>query len=148
MILDRLSEIQRYASLSPRFSKAFAFLQKTKLADLATGRIEIDGKNIYAIVGRDKARARSQAKLEAHRKYIDIQVLLSGIDEMGWKNTGLCKKSEGAYDPEKDFELFADEPDAWVAVGPGAFVIFFPQDDHAPLVGQGELHKVVVKVAV
>jgi YhcH/YjgK/YiaL family protein len=148
MILDRLEQIQRYVPLHPLFLKAVEFIRRSKLQDLPLGRHEIDGKRLYAIVGRDKARTRDQAKLEAHRKYIDIQIVLSGTDEMGWKSTPTCKKSEGPYDSEKDFENFLDAPDAWVAVGPGAFVIFFPEDAHAPLVGVGELHKVVIKVAV
>ena len=49
-------------------------------------------------------------------------------------------------DAEKDVMFFADRPDAWTAVGPGAFAVYFPSDAHAPLVGSGDLHKVVVKV--
>jgi len=148
MVFDRLEGIDRYAALHPRFPKAFAFLREAKLSALAVGRHDIDDRNLYAVVGRDPARARDQAKLEAHRKYIDIQVVLSGTDEMGWKSTPLCRQSEGGYNDEKDVEFFTDAPKAWIKVDPGAFVIFFPEDAHAPLVGVGLIHKVVVKVAV
>ena len=148
MVLDQLDQIERYRPLHHRFHKAIGFLRQGGLESLPIGRREIDGDRVYAMVCKDPARTRDEAKLEAHRRYIDIQVVLSGVDEMGWKSRPLCEKIEAEYDAEKDFELLADAPDAWTAVGPGAFAIFFPEDAHAPLVGVGELHKIVVKVAV
>ena len=148
MILDRLEQIERYRALHHRFFKAFAFLRQAGLASLPLGRQEIDGDRVFAMVCKDPARTRDEAKLEAHRKYIDIQVVLAGTDEMGWKSRAQCEKPDGEYDAEKDVEFFTDRPDAWASVGPGAFAIFFPDDAHAPLVGTGELHKIVVKVAV
>lgn len=148
MILDRLDRIERYRPLHHRFFKAFAFLRQAGLGEMPLGRHEIDGDRIYAVVCVDPARSRDEARLEAHRKYIDVQVVLSGTDEMGWKSRPLCTRPDGEYDAGKDVEFFTDAPDAWIAVGPGAFVIFFPEDAHAPLVGSGELHKIVVKVAL
>lgn len=148
MILDRLDQAGRYAAMGALFARAFGFLKQTDLAALPLGRHEIDRDNIYVIVARDRGRTREQAKLEAHRRYADIQVVLAGTDEMGWKSRPLCTKPDSGYDRDKDIEFFADEPDAWVAVGPGSFVVFFPDDAHAPLVGNGEIRKVIVKVAV
>jgi biofilm protein TabA len=148
MILDRLENTKRYVALNPHFAKAFEFLRRHNLRDLPLERFVIDGDRVYATAMKGQGKPREAAHLEAHRKYIDIQVVLSGTDEMGWKNKGTCKVPHGAYDSDKDAEFFADTPDAWVAVGPGAFTIFFPEDAHAPMLGQGELHKVVVKVAV
>ncbi len=148
MILDRLEQMDRYRAAHHRFFKAFAFLRQGGLEALPLGRHEIDGDRIYAMVCRDPAQTRDQAKLEAHRKYIDIQVVLSGTDEMGWRSRSRCTKPDVEYDVEKDVEFFADPPDAWTAVGEGAFAVFFPEDAHAPLVGTGDLHKIVVKVAV
>ena len=44
--------------------------------------------------------------------------------------------------------FFNDQPKSWTPVSAGSFVIFFPQDAHAPLVGGGEIHKAVLKIAV
>ncbi len=148
MILDRLEQLNRYTALHPLFGKAFEFLHQAGLKALSIGRHEIDGDRLFAIVGHDQARSREKSKLEAHRKYIDIQAVLLGTDEMGWKNVHQCRKSDGGYSDEKDVEFFLDSPDAWVPVTPGCFAIFFPEDAHAPLVGMGELIKVVVKVAI
>ena len=148
MILDRIEHGDQYAKLQPRFAQAFKFLRRPDLATLSDGKHEIDGKRIYATVGKFPGRRRDEAKLEAHRRYVDIQFLVAGREEMGWKSRRLCSVCDGAYNAEKDVEKFGDSPDSWVSLEPGAFALFFPQDAHAPLVGEGELHKVVVKVAL
>jgi YhcH/YjgK/YiaL family protein len=148
MILARLEEADRYASLNPGFAKAFAFLRRSHLAQLAPGRHEIDGDRVYAMVIQAPGRTREAAKLEAHRKYIDVQYSVTATEEMGWKSTPACTRRDSDYDAEKEVELFADPPVAWIGVPPGHFVIFFPEDAHAPMIAEGNLHKVVVKVAV
>jgi YhcH/YjgK/YiaL family protein len=67
---------------------------------------------------------------------------------MGWKPKSLCRQPSGEYDPKNDIQFFADEPDAWLSVRSGAFVVFFPEDAHMPLISSRQLHKIVVKVAV
>ncbi len=148
MILSQIKEADRYLSIHPHFAKAFAFLAQYGLAELAKGRHEIDGDNVYAMVIKGTGQTRSKAKLEVHRKYIDVQYVISGSDDMGWMDLKACKDSLGPYDPQDDAELFADTPSTWVSVSPGDFAIFFPEDAHAPAGGENEFHKVVVKVAV
>ena len=148
MILDRISQAGLYTSLNPHFAKAFAFLRQQGLDKLADGRHEIDGDNVYAMVVKGTGKQRSQAKLEVHRKYIDIQYLVSGCDDIGWKTYKLCKNSLGDYNAANDTELFSDMSSAWITICPGDFAVLFPQDAHAPGFGEGEFHKVVVKVAV
>lgn len=148
MILDRIEQADLYASLNPHFAKAFAFLQKKGLNELSDGRHDIDGDNVYALVVKGTCKPPSEAKLEVHHRYIDIQYLITGRDNMGWKSSKLCKNSEGDYNQKIDAELFSDNASAWITVCPGDFAIFFPEDAHAPGVGDGEFHKVVVKVAV
>ena len=148
MILDILENARRYTALYPAFAKAFQFLVRQDLKELALGKYEIDDDRLFAIVAKEAGRTKEEAVLEVHRKYIDIQFLLDGTDTMGWKAKSRCTRPTKEYDPTGDEQCFADTPDAWVAVHPGAFVIFFPEDAHAPLVSPGEIHKVVVKVAV
>jgi YhcH/YjgK/YiaL family protein len=148
MILDTIQQSDRYASLNAGFAAAFAFLRRADLMELPVGRYAIDGDKVYALVQRQPGRSRDKGKLEAHRKYIDIQVVLGGLDTMGWRSTPACQGVAAAYDAEKDIEFFTDQPSAWTAVGPGEFAIFFPEDAHLPLISDGELHKVVLKVQV
>jgi YhcH/YjgK/YiaL family protein len=148
MILDTLENAGRYHGLHRAFKQAFAFLMRRDLKDLPPGRHEIDGARVFALVSKGPGRKKQDAKIEVHEKHVDIQYILSGTDEMGWKPKSSCTAPAGPYDPEKDIRFFSDEPDAWVVVRPGAFAIFFPEDAHLPLVSAGEVHKVVVKVAL
>lgn len=147
MILDVLENADRYLSLNPRFAAAFAFLKRPDLASLVIGKHPIEGDALFAIVAKELGHRREEAKLEAHRKYIDIQFVLEGSDEMGWRPVRTCWTTDKEYAPERDIVFFADEPDTWVVTRPGAFCIFFPEDAHAPLVSDSAIHKVVVKVA-
>jgi YhcH/YjgK/YiaL family protein len=148
MILDVLENAQRYLPLHSGFAQAFEFLSRSDLKELPVGRHEIDGDRIYAVVAREPGRSKDDALLETHERYIDIQFIISGTDTMGWKPTLACKQPTQPYDPERDIQFFADKPDAWVATHGGAFTIFFPEDAHMPLISTGEIHKVVVKIAV
>ena len=148
MILDVLENGHRYLALHKGFAKAFDFLLRQDLKDLPAEKYEIDSDRIYAMVSKSAGRRKEDALLETHEKYIDIQLVMTGIDEMGWKPKSLCKKPAGKYDQKNDEQIFMDEPDAWLSTKSGAFVIFFPEDAHMPLISSGQLHKVVVKVAV
>ena len=148
MILDVLENARRYLALNKGFAKATEFLLRPDLKELPVGRYEIDGDCVYAMVSMNPGRKREDALLEAHEKYIDIQLVLAGTDDMGWKPRLLCKKPSGEYDQKSDIQFFADKPDAWLSTESGAFAIFFPEDAHMPLISSGRLHKVVVKVAV
>lgn len=148
MILDILKKANHYLALNKNFSKAIGFLLRPDLKELPAGKYEIDGERVYAMVSKEPGRKKKDALLETHEKYIDIQLVLAGTDSMGWKPKSSCKKPSGEYDREEDIQYFADKPDTWISTKSGAFVIFFPEDAHMPLVSSGQLHKVVVKIAV
>ena len=145
MILARLEQADCCLPLHGDFPAAIAFLRGQQLSDLPQGRIEIAGA-MHAVVTRSPLRRRSEAHLEAHRRFIDIQCVIAGVEEMGWKSRPQCRDLHSPYDAGKDIEFFSDTPDSYVTVHAGEFVIFFPSDAHAPLIGSGEVHKVVVKV--
>jgi YhcH/YjgK/YiaL family protein len=147
MILDVLKNARRYLALNKGFAGAMDFLLRPGLKELPMGKYEIDGDRVYATVSRDSGRRKEDALLETHERYIDIQLVLAGTDDMGWKPKSLCRQPSGEYDQENDIQFFADEPDAWLSVRSGEFVVFFPEDAHMPLISSGQLHKIVVKVA-
>jgi biofilm protein TabA len=148
MICDLLVNSRNYLGLYPGFAEAFAFLEQPGLADLADGRYTIAEKNVFAIISREQGRRRDQAQLEAHRRYIDIQLVLAGRDDMGWRPMALCGAPAAAYDEKEDIVFFFDPPLSWLSVVPGMFAVFFPEDGHLPLISHEVVHKVVVKVAV
>lgn len=148
MILDLISNASRYESLHPGFAGALRWVAKTELHRLSVGRHEIDGQRLFALVNRDPGKGRQAARLESHRRYIDIQITLAGEEEIGYRPVAECSAPEVPFLPDNDIAFYAEPPETWLAVPPGRFAIFFPADAHAPLAGVGELHKIVVKVAV
>jgi len=146
MITDQLKNAEKYYSMNPGFERAFSFLRMDSLANLPVGRHEIDGDRLFAIIQKEKGRSKAEAKLEAHRKYIDIQYVISGPEEMGWRPTATCKSVQSPYNESQDIGFFNDEPETWTEVAAGHFAIFTPEDAHAPMVSSGEIHKVVLKV--
>jgi YhcH/YjgK/YiaL family protein len=146
MILDQLAQAARYTALNPLLKAGFQFLAKADLASLPPGRHEIDGSRVFALVGHDTGRGQAGARLEVHRRYLDIQVSLDGRERIGWRPLAECHAVAEPYDTERDIAFFADEPAAWFPLGQGQFAIFFPDDAHAPLAASGPLHKVVIKV--
>jgi YhcH/YjgK/YiaL family protein len=148
MIVAALADAGRYAALHPRFAQAFEFLRNTGLRALPAGKHAVQGEAIFAIVEACQGRTRAEAQLECHRRYIDIQLVLEGIDQMGWKPLAECVSPATDYDAARDIRFFNDAPSSWIATPAGSFCLFFPDDAHAPLVSTGLIRKVVVKIAV
>jgi len=146
MILDRLIRADQYTSLHKGFAAAFKYLRRPDLSTVPVGRHEIIEDFVYVLISKDESRGPA-ARLESHRKYIDVQYVISGDEKIGWRPTeGLT--STGDYEVARDIQFFSDEPSAWFGLKPGEFAIFLPTDAHAPLAGSGAIHKAVVKVAV
>ena len=148
MILDNLTSAARYYELHEGFRAAFEFLARPDLKSLETGRHELQQDRVFALMNRDAGRGRTGARLEAHRKYIDIQFLVAGSEEIGWRPTSECARVVEPYDEARDITFFADQPYSWIKLPVGKFMIFYPEDAHAPLASRGDNVKAVIKVAV
>ena len=148
MILDHIDQTARYTCLHPLFALAFDFLRKVDLSTLKPGRNEMDGDRMFVMFDQKPGRGRKGARLESHRKYIDIQLSISGDEEIGWMRQPACEKISEPFKPDNDIQFYADEPTAWLAVKPKYFAIFWPEDAHAPLAGAGDVQKLIVKIAV
>jgi biofilm protein TabA len=148
MILDELRNARVYNGLGPLFARALAFLQKTDLARLPSGRHEIEGDALFAIVDESPTKPLEQCAYEAHRKYWDIQYVISGVERMGYAPAASMKVIK-PYDPEKDI-MFLDGKGDLLTVNAGMFAVFGPQDAHRPKVAvdaPAPERKIVVKVA-
>ncbi len=146
MIVDRLCNAAQYYSLEPLVQLGFEFLSRRDLGSLEDGLHEIQGRDVFAIIARGEGVGREAAMLEAHRKYLDIQYVIAGIDTMGWLEREFVQRIKDPYSADKDLEFFYDRPQSWIVVPQGSFAIFMPQDIHAPLATTSEVHKAVVKV--
>jgi len=148
MIIDQISNISRYAGLSENIVKALSFIRVTDLQSLDKGRQDISGDDVYCIVDEYKTKSPDEGKLEAHRKYIDIQTVISGSEHIGYESLS-DQEIIQAYDDEKDYALYRGKP-SFIKLEPGSFAIFFPDDLHMPGINEHktDVKKLVVKVRI
>ncbi|MGZ8561924.1 MAG: YhcH/YjgK/YiaL family protein, partial [Flavisolibacter sp.] len=66
----------------------------------------------------------------------------------GWKPRETCHQPKGGYNEEKDVQFYSDAPDMFFQLKSGQFAIFFPDDVHAPMIGDAEIKKLVIKVKI
>lgn len=145
MIIDTILNSEKYNPVHPLFVKVFDFLKNKNLKDLQPGIFQI-AEDIQIIVSEKKGLKRQQAKFEAHNLYIDIQICLSGEETFGWKSRSTCKNIEVDYNTGKDVIFFRDAPDTYFQLHEGQFAVFFPEDVHAPMIGDGLVKKLVAKL--
>ncbi len=150
MIVDSLDNAQKYFAVHPLFEKAFAYINSTDLATAEPGKYEIDGDNLRAIYSNKVgvSAAESIQKFECHDKHIDIQVCISGHETIGWKPRNTCLAQKGEYNPDKDVLFYNDAPDMFFGLTDLQFVIFFPEDVHAPMIAEEAVKKLVIKVKI
>jgi YhcH/YjgK/YiaL family protein len=148
MILGRIADSERYTAFHPLFSQAFQFLRDTDLHALPDGRHEIVGSQLFALVSTFQGHPRNEAKLEIHRRYIDIQVCLTGTDHVGWRSLATCQCPQAEFNIEGDYQFYTDAPTTWFTLDGDTFAVFYPEDAHAPAIADTQLRKVVLKVAV
>ena len=149
MIIDTIQNAEKYLSLHPLFERAFAFIRESDPANMADGKGDIaDGLKSIVSTAAGKAREESLKKFECHDKHIDIQFCIDGLETIGWKPRSACALPNGDYNEEKDVRFFSDHPDTFFQLTGGQFAIFFPEDVHAPMIGDGEIKKMVIKVRI
>lgn len=149
MIVDHLNNADLYHKLGDRFAAALRFCQRDDLLSLPTGRHEIRGSQIFAMVQDYTTKPHDDARFEAHRKYWDIQCVIRGIEQIGYGELAALA-ADSDYDHEKDVQWF-DGPVDLITLRAGMFAILGPRDAHQPgLIADqpAEVRKVVVKVAV
>lgn len=148
MILDSIQNAERYYALHPHFKAVFDYLRATDVRALEDGRHTIDGDNLFVNVSSLELRPLDAAHLEAHNRYIDIQVVIEGEEHFGWSERKDCMKPEGSFDEERDIIFYGDKPQTFYKVRAGQFTILYPEDAHAPMLGDGRVKKLIFKVAL
>lgn len=148
-LTGKIADAEKHCSLHPLFRKAFDFLRRPDLADMPPGRVEIDGERCWANVQEADLKPFSEAKLETHRRYIDIQAPLTGTECIGIAAMDAAARAL-PFDTQKDYVLY-DGPSEPLILEPGDYAVFFPPlGAHAPCCrapgGPDRIKKVVVKV--
>lgn len=153
MIVGNLDEIARQSHISPYLQTALDYLREIQGKDIPDGRFQIDGTNVHVIVqSYDSALVSDTLKFEAHRKYIDVQYVVSGKELMGWAPLASMMTTV-PYNETKDaiYGVVTPEDVTFVHYGAGQVVVLYPTDAHAPGLADGDalaVKKIVVKVAL
>ncbi|MGM9734815.1 MAG: YhcH/YjgK/YiaL family protein [Candidatus Cryptobacteroides sp.] len=133
---------------NPYYAKAIEYIRTTDLNALENGKHPIDGDNLFVNIVDSNMKTPQQARLEVHDKYIDIQVPLSKEETFGVKPRSECKCPVGEMDTVKDILFYSDPVEETVSAGIGEAITFAPETAHAPLIGEGTIHKAIFKVKV
>ncbi|MBQ4034804.1 MAG: YhcH/YjgK/YiaL family protein [Paludibacteraceae bacterium] len=147
MIIDKVENFGRYVNLHPDFRKISLILASEDLASKPAGRLTYEGENFYINIDEVDLRPYETAYPEVHDEYIDIQLPLTRAEEMGWMPRSECKSVREVREG-KDIAFYNELPANKFRVEPGQFVIFFPEDAHSPIIGEGRTKKAIVKVHI
>lgn len=150
MILECLSRADRCTSLSPGIAAALRYLRAVDFTALLDGKVEIDGPRLIANVARYRTKLPDQAVWESHRKYIDVQYVVTGEERIGYIPLENAPAVQSPYNEAKDVIFYEPGRDTFT-LRAGQFAIFYPEDIHAPSLADGEpreVLKVVMKVLI
>jgi YhcH/YjgK/YiaL family protein len=149
MIYDRFENLNLYCQAGSRLHQALV-VARDAVPAIADGRMDIDGDRLYASVATYETGSRDERRFEAHRRYIDVQVLLEGeesIDVSLGKDLPILE----AYDETRDVMFLQPPQFASLPMRPGFFAVFYPHDIHRPgchLKEKRRVRKIVMKVVV
>lgn len=146
MIVANLQNSNRIEGLHPLFKPLFDYVKTHDLLHTELGRIEVDGDDVFIMNINPECVAADKQVLEAHRTYIDVHILLEGSETIGWMALEDVSHEVKTYDNEGDCALYKDTPTSWIDLQPGQFMIVYPEDAHAPVVGCGKIRKLIAKV--
>ena len=148
MVIDLLSNLEKYVGLNPLFADVVEFLKSHDLNAMEPGKYPIKDKDLFLNLTVAKGRAKEAATLETHINMIDIQIPLSGCETFGY--TPLADLPEFEYNAEKDITKYGSTmAQTYVTLKPMQMGIFFPQDGHAPCIAEeAEIKKAIFKVKV
>lgn len=149
MILDHLSNAALYQFANPLIQRGLEFLKSTPMASLPLGRTDIDGDRLLAINQEYPTKPLTECFWEAHRKYIDIQYMISGQERIDYAPIDSLEIAV-PYDAAKDRAELTGAGSS-LELSAGMFAIFYPHDAHRPCVQAMEsarVKKIVLKAAV
>lgn len=153
MIADTLEALALYRGLHPGLDRGLeALVRLIARPSEEDGRLELEGEALYASLSTYRTAAQTEKSFEAHRRYIDLQVVLAGRETLHWAPLDRLSL-RGDYAASDDIAFYSGRSVASVRLEPGSFVVLFPQDAHKPGChpgggGGATVRKLVIKVRV
>lgn len=145
MVVADLKNFERYYSLNPYFKEVFEFIKSKNWENEPFEKFILKPDELFVIHANPTLLSKENQVLEYHKKYLDIHILLEGEEIIGHKPLLECTLEKQAFNQEDDFGLFQDTPTSYFCLKPNHFAIVFPEDAHAPIIGEGKVKKLIVK---
>ena len=147
MIVDNISQLEKYISLNKYFPQVIEFIKSHNLMELPPQIYPIVGEKAYINIQLAKGKCKEETVLESHKKMIDIQIPIEGPETYGYKPVSMLP--EANYNDKDDISFYDKEsPLSYLTCHSDMFVIFFPNDAHAPCISEKEIFKkAVIKIA-
>ena len=147
MIYDHIKNIGLYKGLTPALDLALDYIA-TVSADVENGTVQME-HGVKAVISSYETRLINEKGYEAHRRYADVQYVVSGRELVRCKPLEQVEESI-PYDEAKDAARYTDCPGADLVIGKGYFLVVFPDDAHEPCLAVDSqpllVKKVVMKV--
>ena len=138
MIIDNLKNAEKYYCLNKNFKLVFDYLKENDLKQKECGKHQLKGDEVF--YNLQEYETKPVQKLEAHKKYIDIQVVIKGEEYMGYTDINNTSVSE-IYNEEKDV-MFLNGEVSKLKADSSVFLIFYPEDAHMPALDVDTVKKV------
>lgn len=146
MIVDKIENLGNYKFLHRGIASLQKYIQ-TIYGEAGSTPLtsSVFSSDVVVNCQEEECRGIECAKLEAHKRHIDIHIPLTQNEVIGYKCVSDCEMQE-EYDGERDLVFYKDKYETQVCVPLGYFAVCMPQDGHAPLIGQGKERKLIVKI--
>ena len=145
MIISSMKNRQSVLNFFPQLDIVFDYIVNNISEKTLDGKYDITNE-IYAIVQACNPKPKNEQVLEKHKKYIDFQYVISGKEKIGWKFFDKTFKLLKKYNSKNDISFYSNTPDTFITLKKKEFVIFFPEDTHAPLCCEKPVKKCIVKI--
>lgn len=148
MKTGKINELKPDTIDNPELRKAFEWIigNWDIVHESGEKKIVIDGEKVFANIDNPIMRSKKEQILEVHRIYTDIHVPVDKTEVIGYRGVDGLRKVVAEYDEELDRAFYSDEPENYITLNPGEYAIMTPQDGHAPIIGEGKVKKICVKV--
>ena len=150
MIYGTLKNKDRIKGLNPRIDRVLDFASGVCADNFAKGKAELDGERLFINFAEYDTHEKKGALTEAHRKYIDVFVMVEGEETVYVKPTDRLTEVTKEYSEDIEALLALTDGDASaINLTVGDVLILFPEDAHAPACfGEGPSHvkKLIGKV--
>ena len=148
MIVTDYRNLEFYSEV-PHAKEVIDFIDGFKKTEMKTGRYDILGDELFAAVSRYDTEPREDRKFESHRKYIDIQIVLDGKEELDWAETSSLKMTDNGFERGDDIAFYDGESKFDFVLTKGSFLFLLPEDAHSPCLcadKESNVKKIVFKL--